>query len=132
MEARKVRRELKNGRGKGREKKKRDHQQNHEIDVEQQKNAAMIKAPSLLQAAGRVPGSCAGCEQRRNEPEADVDLGKAGEKEADPESTKSQCGSAEERFLPQPEDGEAQPHRTLLYGNAGKSGSLVQAEDRAV
>ena len=92
----------------------------------------MIKAPSLLQAAGRVPGSCAGCEQRRNEPEADVDLGKAGEKEADPESTKSQCGSAEERFLPQPEDGEAQPHRTLLYGNAGKSGSLVQAEDRAV
>lgn len=61
-----------------------------------------------------------------------MDLGKAGEKEAGPESAKSQCGSAKERFLPQPEDGKAQPHRTLLYGNAGKPGRLIQAKDRAV
>ena len=92
----------------------------------------MVKAPSLLQAAGRIPGSRAGYEQRRNEPKADVDLGKAGERETDPECAESQCGSAEERFMPQPEDGKAQPHRTLLYGNAGKSGRLVQAEDQAM
>lgn len=78
----------------------------------------MVKTPSLLQAAGGVPGSGASDQQGRNEPKADVDLGKAGEREADPECGKSQCSSAEEGFLPQPEDGEARPHRTLLYGNA--------------
>jgi hypothetical protein len=107
-----------NCRREGREQKERDHEQNHEIDVEQQQDAAVVKAPSLLQAAGRIPGGGAGYKQRCDEPEADVDLGKAGEGEADPECAESQCGSAKERFLLQPEDGKARPHRPLLYGNA--------------
>ena len=88
----------------------------------------MVKTPPLLQAAGSIPGSRAGYEQRRNKPKADVDLGKAGERETDPECAESQCCSAEEGFLPQPEDGEAQPHRTLLYGKASKAVQMCRGE----
>src|SRR5579859_6594833 len=105
--------------GEGRQKQKRDHQQYHQVDIQQQNYRSMVETPTPLQAARRIPCRCAGDKQGQNQPQADVHFGEAGEAKTGPKRAESQKSSAGERFSLQTEDGETVEHKSLVYGNAG-------------
>lgn len=100
--------------GKRRQQKKRDHQQDHEIDIDEQNNAAVVEIPPLLQAPGGIPGGGADSEQGNHQPQADMDLGEAGNAETDPEGTESQDRAARQGLASQLQDGKTERHRPLL------------------
>ncbi len=96
--------------GVGSQQEKHDHQQDHQIDVQQQQNRAVIKVPAFLQAPGRVPCSAADYQEGKNQPEAGLHIRETGHAKTDGEAREGQDSATGQGSLFEPEDWRSLQH----------------------
>lgn len=115
------------------EQQEENHTQGHEIHVNQQEYATVVKAPAPLHASDSVDGTGEGDERGQNEKWIGTDDGEAGDQKRKPQAQKNQHNATGERPLARVEN--ARGHAILInvttnsmpLGYFGPAGTVASA-----